>query len=548
MGQFGGARRCAGLAEGAAVAAAALFLVAIPLVGPAQAGQAPRMLSFVMSPQAPSTSPIPPPSSLGERTALRSVGTESVALQPAVGMVDVRLAALAALGVGLLAASRSKQRPTGRCSRVSMNGISRGKNYMTPNKKGMKPLINRQLASDDIKDAIDGWRKKYRSAEDLEDIMKKTVYGRMQMQWSSEHFTDEIPWIPYGNTRQRGDGDAYNPYSDALYVRKFIEPPKFKKLEIARWEMPENAMKVATLDELVQAGMQYGHTSATWNPKMLQYLYADFEGTHIFDMVQTAAQLNRACFYVQEAAAKGARFIFSGTKEQASPFIEEAALGCNSFFCNTRFAGGLLTNFMQVKESIKLMKKMRIEQVQGAWASLSDETRELNKLKAERLYRKYKGVATMEFVPDIMIIVDEVKERNAVYEAARMGMPVIGLIDSNSNPDFIDIPVPGNASGSSSINLFLTKIKESILKGQQIYNMTAQGDRVEIPKEFDPWLFSKNRQRWFPRKSKRQTWQKTHYGNYENFKKATPYGYISPAPEWRDMDYDTRKMEEWPAK
>lgn len=390
-------------------------------------------------------------------------------------------------------------------------------------------MINRPITRFIMNDAMAGWIKKYRRASDIEDIMKKVVYGKVQFQWSSNHFTDDIPWMPSGG-QQRGenpvrDADDHH-MGDAFYVRKYIEPQKFKKLEIANWELPENMTKSVTLQELVAAGMQYGHSAGAWNPKMLKYLYAEHDGTHIFDLVQTAACMNRACYYVMEAAAKGAEFLFTGTKEQASPIIKAAAERTGMSYCENRFIGGLMTNWNQVQKGIQMMKKMQIESDQGAWKVQGDVAQKKNAMKLRRLSRVYKGVQNLADLPDILICVDETKERNPIMEADRIGIPVVALIDSNSNPDHIDLPIPGNASGSRAIDLVIGKLTEAILRGKAIRDATEVGDREVIEKEWDPWVFSRDRLRYMRRRSKRQPWHKTLYGGYEQYKKAHPFGRI----------------------
>lgn len=387
-------------------------------------------------------------------------------------------------------------------------------------------MINRDVTKDMMLQSLDGWLKKYRKASDIEDIMKKTMYGKVQFQFSSEHFTDELPLIT--SQRQSGPRAKERPhlYDDFLYVRKYLEPAKFKKMSIVNWEMPENFTKSVTLQELVKAGVQYGHASGVWNPKMLKFLYSEFDGTHIFDLVQTAACLNRACYYAMEAASKGAVFLFVGTKQQAGTIVKQAAERTGMHYCDTRFVGGLLTNHAQVKKGIRKMKKMVLEKQQGAWRIESQQVQEKNELMIGRLIRKYQGVVNMDGLPDIVVFVDEVKERNPIAECTRIGIPTIGLIDSNSDPTFIDLPVPGNASGSRSIDLVIGKITESILRGQALRTATPVGDREVIPKEWDPWIFSKDRIRQIRRRSKRQPWHKVTYGGYDQFKKAHPFGRI----------------------
>lgn len=418
---------------------------------------------------------------------------------------------------------------------------ARGQNIFRPNAKGSKPMINRPLTRNLLKESMEGWMKKYRTADDIEDIMKKTIYGKVQFQFASEHFTDEIPFMPLGGSRAAGGGrrqdDSYK--QDPFYKRKIVEPAKFKKMAIVNWEMPENFTKSVTLQELVQAGMQYGHASGVWNPKMLKYLYTEYDGNHIFDLVQTSACLNRACYYVMEAAAKGAVFMFAGTKQQAGKIIKQAALRTGMHYCDSRFVGGLLSNFDQVQKGVEKMKRLRLEKAQGAWKIESEQVQEKNSLMIGRLIRKYQGVTELEDLPDIMIAVDEVKERNPIAECTRIGIPVVALIDSNSDPTFIDLPIPGNASGTRSIDLVVGKLTEAIIRGQAIRKMTQEGDREVIEKEWDPWIFSKDRLRNLRRRSKRQPWHKVLYGGYEQWKKAHPFGKIpavapyDPNFEWK---------------
>mmetsp|Transcript_82570 Transcript_82570/g.207777 ORF Transcript_82570/g.207777 Transcript_82570/m.207777 type:complete len:250 (+) Transcript_82570:1-750(+) len=247
--------------------------------------------------------------------------------------------------------------------------------------------------------------------------------------------------------------------------------------------------------------------------------------------------MNRACYYLMEAASKGANFLFVGTKEQASPLTKEHATRCGAFYCDIRFVGGLLTNTPQVGKGIKLYNKLKQQQAQGAWRMDSKDEQLRNKAALIRLGRKYGGVASMEGLPDIVVVVDPVKERAAVAEAARLGMPVIALCDSNANPKHIDFVVPGNASGAKSIELFLHKVTEAINLGQALKNQTAPGDVQEIKPQWDPWLFSMDRLRYMRRRSMRQPWMKESYGSYEKWKRAHPWGSIPTLTEFRKFSW-----------
>jgi len=332
---------------------------------------------------------------------------------------------------------------------------------------------------------------------------------------------------------QRAEKEVHH-MDDMMYVRKYIEPTKFKKTEIMNWELPENFSKSVTLEELVAAGMQYGHASGVWNPKMLKFLYSEHDGTHIFDLVQTAACINRACYYAMEAAAKGANFIFVGTKEQAGPLISQAAERVDQAFYDYKFPGGTFTNWKLVPMGVNLMTKMRDDKQQGLWRGESQVKVRMMQSRLRRLTRMFRGVEHMNEIPDIVILVDEFKERKVVNECTRIGIPVIGLVDSNNDPTNVDLPVPGNASGSRAIDLFLSKISEAILRGQSIRANTLVGDREEIPKEWDPWIFSTERLRYLRRRSKRQPWHKAVYGSYEAYKKVHPFGRIPAVAPFKE--------------
>ncbi|CAL1155652.1 unnamed protein product [Cladocopium goreaui] len=307
------------------------------------------------------------------------------------------------------------------------------------------------------------------------------------------------------STKREYANNMKHDYDDLFYVRKYLEPAKFKKLALGNWEMPENATKVVTLQELIEAGVQYGHKSNMWNPKMLKYLYADNGGTHIFDLVQTAANLNRACYYCMEAAAKGATFMMIGTKEQAREQVAKYAQEADCHYCDLRFVGGVISNFPVIRKAVELMETLREEKRQNAWSVLSEFKRFLNECKLNRLEKKYNGIVNMTSYPDICIFVDEAKERLPISEMTRIGVPCVGMVDSNNDPTFIDIPIPSNTSNTRSIELILRKLSEAIKKGKMMKTTPSAEDNV---KEWDPWILSRDRIRYLRRRSKRQGWQK----------------------------------------
>ncbi|CAE7357368.1 rpsB [Symbiodinium natans] len=367
--------------------------------------------------------------------------------------------------------------------------------WAKPAAKGMKPMIHRKETRDVFKDGFEGWvANKDKNLDFMEKVVRQQLHGRFQFQFASQHFFDLAPLSSDMARRKRDFGTFMNhDYDDMFYVRKYLEPAKFKKLALGNWEMPELATKVVTMRELVDAGVQYGHKSNKWNPAMLKYLFADNDGTHIFDLVQTAANLNRACYYVMEAAARGAKFILVGTKEQARPIVRKYGQEAGIHYTDMKFVGGLVSNFPTIRKSVELMKKLREEKAQGRWNVGSEFQRFRNTCQLERLTRKYSGVEEMTSYPDICIFVDEAKERNPIAEMTRIGVPCIGMVDSNNEPKFVDIAIPSNTSNSKSIDLVIGKICEAIQKGQMFPEFSRDWHFQEFPKQWDPWIMSRVR-------------------------------------------------------
>jgi len=409
--------------------------------------------------------------------------------------------------------------------------------------KGKKPIIHRVIFRDMLSRVHKPLMKRFNQEGKLNELEKWTknmAYGKMKFRFTSRHFTDDLNMIDAamgGNDGGARKEPVDHQVGDPYYVRKYLEPAKFKKLELASWEMPEAFATSVTLKELMDAGVQYGHVCSAWHQDMIKFLYADHDGTHIFDLVQTAAWLNRACYYCKEAAMKGANFIFVGTKDQAQDAIRKAAKRTNSVFADSRFVGGMLTNFRCRQESIQLMEAMEKQQAQGVWEGDSEAVRREKEKRLKKLQRLYKGMQEMDNYPDIAIIVDEKKERYVVQECSAIGIPVICLTDSNNNPKNIDLLIPGNASGKKSIELIIGKLEEAIVIGQSLRKATAPADRYVHFKAWDPWLWSPDRDRVFRRRSKRQPWHKQEFGSYEALVKARPYGFITPCIPYKKWSW-----------
>lgn len=227
------------------------------------------------------------------------------------------------------------------------------------------------------------------------------------------------------------------------------------------------ALPTFTMRQLVEAGVHFGHNTRRWNPKMEPYLYGVRNGIHIIDLQQTVPLLHRAMEAVREVVAGGGRVLFVGTKRQAAEPIAEAAKRCGQYYVNHRWLGGMLTNWKTISHSIKRLRELDEQLESGALSGLTKkEQLNLNRQR-EKLDRALGGIKEMGGLPDILFIIDTNKESLAVQEAKKLGIPVAAIIDSNSDPDGIDHPVPGNDDAIRAINLYCDLVSGAVLDGIQ---------------------------------------------------------------------------------
>ena len=224
------------------------------------------------------------------------------------------------------------------------------------------------------------------------------------------------------------------------------------------------AMPTFTMRQLLEAGVHFGHNTRRWNPKMGPYIFGVRNGIHIIDLQQTAPMLHRAMMTVRNAAAGGGRVLFVGTKRQASSRVSEAAKRCGQYYVNHRWLGGMLTNWQTVSKSIKRLRELE-ELLGGDVVGLTKK--ELLQVTRERdkLDKALGGIKEMGGKPDVMVVIDTNKEAIAVAEANKLGIPVVAIIDSNSSPDGIDFPVPGNDDALRAINLYCELMANAVLDG-----------------------------------------------------------------------------------
>ena len=216
------------------------------------------------------------------------------------------------------------------------------------------------------------------------------------------------------------------------------------------------------LAQLLEAGVHFGHKAYRWNPKMFPYIYTERNNIHILDLVQTAQLLKRANSYVAKAASEEKTFLFIGTKRQASAVIAQQATSCNSYYVNHRWLGGMLTNWVTLKSRIERLKKLEQQEVEGIFNLLPKKEASLRLKELEKLRKHLNGVKNMAKLPDVAIVIDQKREMTAIQECRKLGIPIISILDTNCDPDLVDIPIPGNDDAVRSIKLILSSLTDTI--------------------------------------------------------------------------------------
>ena len=220
-----------------------------------------------------------------------------------------------------------------------------------------------------------------------------------------------------------------------------------------------------TVKELLEAGVHLGHKTFRWNPKMKKYIFGEKNSIHIIDLSQTLELLNKALLEMHKCTSSRGKILFVSTKKQASELIADVAKETNNYFVNHRWLGGMLTNWNTINNSIKRLKKLS-EDLQKEDTGFTKK--ELIKMSMEKnkLERSLGGISNMKKIPDMIFIIDTNIESLAVLEAKKLGIPIVAVVDSNSNPEFIDYPIPGNDDARRSINLYCELAKKTILDAQ----------------------------------------------------------------------------------
>ena len=226
-------------------------------------------------------------------------------------------------------------------------------------------------------------------------------------------------------------------------------------------------MSVVSMKQLLEAGVHFGHQTRRWNPKMAPYIFTERNGIYIIDLQKTVKKLEEAYNFIHEVAADGGEILFVGTKKQAMDSIKEEAERCNMPFVNARWLGGMLTNFSTIKRRIKRLEQLKKMEEDGTFDLLPKKEVIKLKLEREKLEKFMGGITEMKKQPAAMFIVDPRKERIAVLEAKKLGIPIVAIVDTNCDPDEIDYVIPGNDDAIRAVKLIAGAMANAIIEGRE---------------------------------------------------------------------------------
>jgi small subunit ribosomal protein S2 len=225
-------------------------------------------------------------------------------------------------------------------------------------------------------------------------------------------------------------------------------------------------LAVVTMKNLLESGVHFGHQTKRWDPRMARYIFAERNGIHIIDLQKTITAIKEAYEAVRQNVLAGKHVLFVGTKKQAQQSIEREARRCNMYYVNNRWLGGMLTNFSTMKRSLLKLKKIEKMEVDGTFANMTKK--EISRMQKEqaRLERNLGGIKEMKDLPGVMFVVDTRKEAIAIAEANKMNIPVVAIVDTNCNPDVINLPIPGNDDAIRAINLFTQIVANAVVEAE----------------------------------------------------------------------------------
>ena len=246
-------------------------------------------------------------------------------------------------------------------------------------------------------------------------------------------------------------------------------------------------MPVVSLAQMLESGVHFGHQTRRWNPKMDPYIYTARNGVHIIDLVQTAQLMDAAYNYVRTASEQGKKFLFIGTKRQAAGIVAQEASRCGAYYVNQRWLGGMLTNWATIKTRVDRLKDLERREETGALDMLLKKEAAVLRRELDKLQKYLGGIKAMRKVPDIVLIVDQKREYNAVQECLKLSVPIVSLLDTNCDPDVVDIPIPANDDAIRSIKLIVGRLADAIYEGRhgQLEDEEYDYDGADDEYEYD---------------------------------------------------------------
>ncbi len=238
-------------------------------------------------------------------------------------------------------------------------------------------------------------------------------------------------------------------------------------------------MSVISIKQLLEAGVHFGHHTRRWNPKMQEYIFTERNGIYIIDLQKTVKKFEEAYNFIRDISAEGGTVLFVGTKKQAADAIKEEATRCGMYYVNVRWPGGMMTNFKTIKKSISRLNSLEQMQADGTFDLLPKKEVAIKQKEMFDLEKNYGGIKTMEQLPAAVFIVDPKKERNAVLEAKKLGIPVVAIVDTNCDPDDADYVIPGNDDAIRAIKLISSALADAVIEGRQGEQLEAVAEDAE---------------------------------------------------------------------
>ena len=242
-------------------------------------------------------------------------------------------------------------------------------------------------------------------------------------------------------------------------------------------------MAVVAMKQLLEAGVNFGHQTRRWDPKMAEYIFQARNGIHIIDLQKTSKKLDEAYAFVKEQAEEGKTVLFVGTKKQAQECMKEAALKCGMFYVDQRWLGGMLTNFGTIQKRIQRLKDLEALEQDGTFDVLPKKEVILLKKEMEKLERNLGGIKEMNELPGVIFLVDPKKERIAILEAKKLGIPVVGLVDTNCNPEEVDYAIPGNDDAIRAVKLIADVMANAVIEGKQGESFEPEMEEQPVDEE-----------------------------------------------------------------